>query len=501
MGFLDGQIPKDLQEGENLHAILANFEAILSDDPTPTLTLEFQKAKQEIEQVFGETIGLLEKRRAAMLQELEIAFSLQKQHVASQESNIKSVISAGQQALGAALTVYKIAPPMAATMLKAFVETSANVVVPVPQLVVDLKALLSLKDAIPTMGTVRLSQDQPGVNRPKERINGMVTFSGDGTKGHLDDKLLLKAKYSSPCGMVMDVKRNRFLVADAGNGVIRSIDSQGVTTFVGSKGKSGFQNGKQTNASLSSPSGIVYFNKGDVFFVTNNGNHQILKITPDGDVSLYAGTGENVCRDGTTANASFCYPFGIAIDQRNGTVYVSSVNGSCIQKITPQGNVTTCAGQSENPGDKDGETGHSRLRCPYGICFSERLESLFIADYGNHNIRKLDVKSGELSTVAGGKDRGFRDGEGKNAVFNSPTGIALAEDGSLLVADNGNHIIRRIQQRGDQYNVETLRSGKQGHVDGDLLTCQLSSPWNVYVDNGTCYVADQGSNTIRKFSL
>jgi len=350
------------------------------------------------------------------------------------------------------------------------------------------------------MGTVGLSQDRPVVHRPKERINGLVTFSGATAGGYLDDKSPLLAKYSRPFGMVMDVKRNRFLVTDADNHVIRSIDTQGVTTFVGSKKHPGFQNGKQANAFLNNPFGIAHFLQRDVFFVADFNNNRIRMITPDGDVSVYAGTGEAVCRDGTTATASFCGPLGIAIDQRNGTVYVASNLGHCIQQITPKGHVITCAGRSGMSGDENGKKGHSKLSFPSGICFSEQLDSLFIADCVNHKIKQLDMKSGELSTVAG-RTSGFLDGGGETAMFNYPTGIALAEDGSLLVADHGNNRIRRIK-KGEKYIVETLvGGGPSGHVGADLLTSKLSSPHNVYVDNGTCYVAEQGIFAIRKFSL
>ncbi len=117
-------------------------------------------------------------------------------------------------------------------------------------------------------------------------------------------------------------------------------------------------------------------------------------------------------------------------------------------------------------------------------------------------------------------EKGFMDGEGKSALFNSPIGISLVEfDGSLLVADMFNHRIRRIQQKGTApntqfytYNLPTGRNyvvetvagcGTKGDMDGELTACKFNEPRGLCIDSitKTCYVADSGNNKLKKFSL
>jgi len=314
----------------------------------------------------------------------------------------------------------------------------------------------------------------------------ITTISGS-TAGYADDKIALNAKYTRPYGMLMDYKRNRFLVTDALNSVIRSIDAQGVTTFIGSK---------RIDAYLNYTYGIVHFLKEDVFFLADYYNHRILKITPDGKASQYPVT---IDRGGD----AFCrYPVGLAIDQRNGYLYVANRDWHVIQQITPGGRITILAGQVGVRGSMDGTRLESTFNLPWGLCFSEHLNSLFISDYGNSKIRKFDLMSGVLSTVAGGLVDGFKDGEGEKALFNRPAGITLVDGGFLLVADRDNHRIRRIRPNGEKYIVDTLvGSGIEGREDGELLSCKLSSPYNVYVDNQTmtCYMTEE--HAVRKFSL
>jgi len=262
-----------------------------------------------------------------------------------------------------------------------------------------------------------------------------------------------------------------------------------VLTFTGS-GEAGFLDGDKNSVQFNAPSGIAKYYKENTFFVTDCKNHRIRKISSTGVVSVFAGNGTASSVDGMGTNASFNYPYGIAIDQRNGDVYISDRDGNKIRKITQQGQVQTIAGN------------HLFSR-PSGLCFSSAEECLYLADQYKHRIRKIDITSGKTTTLAGTGSSGYVDGDGTTAKFSQPCGVVLLGT-SLLVADTCNHRIRRINMTGSKAYVGTLAgSGEKGCKDGELLSARFNLPFSVCVDEDAqvCYVADVGNNKIRSVSL
>jgi len=157
------------------------------------------------------------------------------------------------------------------------------------------------------------------------------------------------------------------------------------------------------------------------------------------------------------------------------------------------------------PGVKDGPGKDAQFNQPCGLCFRETDECLYIADYGNHKIRRVDTNTGMVSTVAGTGEPGYMDGSGDMARFHMPGDVKLTWDGgSLLVADTINHLIRcvTLPEQGHPVRVETLAgSGVSGHVDGSALEGKLSSPYAICADeNDAIYVADTNNHRIRKLS-
>jgi len=169
------------------------------------------------------------------------------------------------------------------------------------------------------------------------------------------------------------------------------------------------------------------------------------------------------------------------------------------------GRVITIAGDGtqgmvDGPGDK------SRFSHAGHLCFSERDECLYIADFSNYRIRKLDTKTRIVSTVAG-STCGYLDGDGGVAKFIFPSYVTLmANDRSLLVVDFGNHRIRHIKlpTEGETCVVETLAGcGEAGYKDGAALECKFHTPFSLCVDhsNNVCYISDYDNYRIRKLSL
>jgi len=168
------------------------------------------------------------------------------------------------------------------------------------------------------------------------------------------------------------------------------------------------------------------------------------------------------------------------------------------------GHVVTFAGTG-NHGKIDGPAGEARFSYPCGMSFSEKHNCLFVTEYGSHAIRKIDITTGIVSTVAGIGKPGYLDGDGKVAQFDRPTDIALFDgETSLLVADCDNKRIRLIKfLDAEQVTVETFAGGGEGGQEGPALECELSSPHSLCIDHGnnTCYFTTSSDHKIWKLFL
>ena len=212
-----------------------------------------------------------------------------------------------------------------------------------------------------------------------------------------------------------------------------------------------------------------------------------------------AGTaGAYGAEDGTGSTARFLPPMGVAVD-RAGSVYVADTGNHTIRKITSGGVVTTLAGMAGNSGSTDGTGSDARLNYPNGVAV-DNAGNVYVADTFNSTIRKI-ASSGAVTTLAGlAGSVGTADGTGDTARFNNPTGVAVDGAGNIYVADMGNFTIRKITSGGE---VTTLAGtpGSQGSADGTGNIARFFAPNGVAVDNaGNVYVADLGNSTVRKIT-
>jgi DNA-binding beta-propeller fold protein YncE len=151
-----------------------------------------------------------------------------------------------------------------------------------------------------------------------------------------------------------------------------------------------------------------------------------------------------------------------------GNVIVADNHNHDIRKITPQGHVSTLAGTGEW-GHRDGEANVAQFNYPRGVAVDED-GNVMVADKGNHRIRKI-TPQGHVSTLAGTGEKGYQDGEGTIAQFNYPQGVAVDKDGNIIVTDEENYHIRKITPQG---HVSTLAgTGKTGHRNGKRTDAQF----------------------------
>ena len=262
-------------------------------------------------------------------------------------------------------------------------------------------------------------------NHRIRKINslGVVsTFAGSGVQG-FKDGAATTAEFAFPYGVAVDGSGNVY-VADYHNHRIRKINSLGVvSTFAGS-GVQGFKDGAAATAQFYNPVGVAVDGSGNVY-VGDSRNQRIRKIDSAGVVSTLAGSGVQGFVDGSAATAQFSEPLGVAVDGL-GNVYVAEY-ANRVRKIDRLGVVSTI-GLFYNP---------------WAVAV-DGSGNVFVANTGSSRIGKIDL-GGVVSTLAGSGVPGFVDGSAATAQFRYPQGVAVDGSGNVFVADSGNHRIRKIE--------------------------------------------------------
>lgn len=311
-----------------------------------------------------------------------------------------------------------------------------------------------------------------------------TNFAGlPGTPG-TNDGPVATARFNSPAGIIMDPAGN-VVVADYGNHSIRKISPAGVvSTYAGSPGQVGFVDGPLAEARFNGPYFLAY-DAGTNLYVSDHFNHVIRKITPAGTVSTFAGGG-----------GLFNRPAGIAFDPV-GNLYIVDSHNHVLRFVTPGGLVLTLAGAPGDGGFNNGAANLARFYYPSDLAV-DAVGNTYVADAGGYMIRKM-TPGGTVSTVAGAyRQLGFNDGTGGAASFTEPTGIRFDTDGSLLVGDSGNHLVRRVTPAGA---VSTLggAGGQVGIADGIGAAARFNRPLSFALDGtGGFFVTDPFNHRISR---
>ena len=274
---------------------------------------------------------------------------------------------------------------------------------------------------------------------------GMVTLvAGANLQAGSADGKGAAAQFNNPSGIAYDTDGNLY-VADTANGTIRRIAVDGtVTTLAGSTTGRGNVDGSGASATFSAPTGIAAV--GTKLFVADATNNTIRQVTTAGVVTTFAGSaGQSGSNDGSGGAARFNHPGGVAVDG-NGTVYVTDSTNNTIRKITPAGVVTTLAGLAGVSGSQDGTGGGASFNNPTGITV-DSAGNLYVADTGNSTIRAI-TPAGVVTTLAGLPTIAGLDDGTNAALFNQPRALAIDASNNLFVVDTGNAAIRKVTLSG-----------------------------------------------------
>lgn len=303
----------------------------------------------------------------------------------------------------------------------------------------------------------------------------------------------------------VDIDRNNDLIfVDRSNHQIKRIHGNRVYTVSGC-GKSGYHgDGENAKiAKLCKPSGVCVHKSGRIY-IADTGNHCIRKIE-NGKISTIVGNGEiGYSGDGGLAKlAKLNRPEGVIVDNSEN-VYVNDYGNNVIRKIDKMGIITTIVGNGDYgySGDSDLAT-KAKLDKPYGLCVDSRGEILYIADFGNHCIRQVNMITGIITTLCGTGEPGFS-GDGSvchKAKINKPFRVYLFKT-DLYIADAGNHCIRKIDLITKIIST-VVGNGESGYVDNnkDITKVRLNIPAGMVIYDKYLYIADYGNNAIRKVNL
>ncbi|KGK56484.1 gluconolaconase [Xanthomonas cannabis pv. phaseoli] len=298
--------------------------------------------------------------------------------------------------------------------------------------------------------------------------------AGSGVRGAADG-LAADAQFADPYGLAVDAQGTLYIADGGDTNRIRSLRADGhVHTLAG--GREGFADGIGAAAAFNTPSGIALDKAGNLY-IADTGNHAIRKLTPQGNVTTLAGDGVAGDRDGAAAQARFNGPVGVAVDTY-GRVYVADTYNDRIRVIDADGQVRTVAGGAL-PGMADGLGTQARFDTPTDLKVDAHGD-VWVADMRNDAIRRI-APDGTVSTLIGGDPADI------SPLMHRPMGLAITHDGVLYVGDASGRVL------------QVSRAGHVLTLSGAEVTQRLSRPAGIALDaQGAVYVSDAGSARVHR---
>ena len=321
------------------------------------------------------------------------------------------------------------------------------------------------------------------------------TIAGNGSAGFVGDSGDPAAsQLNSPGAVALDSKGNLY-IADTGNHRIRMISGSAITTIAGN-GTLGYSGdgAAATAAMLNAPSGLAFDSK-DTLYIADTGNNVIRKITGANitTVAGISGQGGGYGGDGAAAtSANLNGPTAVLLDAA-GNLYIADTGNSLIRKVDTSGIITTYVGGT---GGTLGTAG--KLSSPNGLCF-DASGALYIADSNNARLARY-VPPSTFSNFAGNLVAGFSGdgGQATKAQLNKPVGISSDAAGNIYIADANNSRIRKVTADGTITTIAGRGGAAYNGDGGSATTASLSFPRSIVVrSNGTVYIADTGNHVIR----
>ena len=362
--------------------------------------------------------------------------------------------------------------------------------------------LIGLAAAVPLVGLAPVAP--AGVIFPRVSPDSVITtVVGTGEAGYTGDGgTATEATLRQPRDTAVGPDDSVY-ITDTLNNVVRRVAPDGIISTFAGTGEEGYggDGGPATAAQLHWPHDVTVDDAGNVYVADSN-NQRIRMIDTAGTITTIVGNGESGYNgDGIPATeASMRFPKSIAL--YGGSLYFADSLNSRIRAVDMStGLISTVAGNGERGyGGDDGPALEAMFNIPQRIAIDD-LGNLYVADTRNNRIRFIDMATGLIRTVVGTGEDSYTGDEGLavDATISTPRGIALGGQNNLYIADSGNHAIRRVNLgNGNIYTV--VGTGEPGYEGdgGPSGDADVDGPRGLSVTpDGSLIVADTKNNVIR----
>ena len=331
------------------------------------------------------------------------------------------------------------------------------------------------------------------------------TLAGNGESGATGDGgPAVSAQVGNPYGLTLGPD-GALYVCEIDTDRVRRIDmEEGSISTVAGTGEVGYSGdgGPAPNARLNDPYEVRFDADGNMYFVEML-NAIVRKVDAGtGTISTVAGTGERgFSGDGGPASeATFNRPHSIALDGK-GSLYIADIGNHRIRRVDlSTGTVTTFAGTGERAGTPDGApVAGTPLNGPRALAFSPDGD-MFVALREGNAVYRVNMRAMTLHHVAGTGEKGYTGdgGPASTATLAGPKGIEIGPDSAVYLADTENHAIRRIDLKTAVISTVAGDGSRHDGPDGDPLRCGLDRPHGVFVDaSGNVYIGDSENHRVR----
>jgi uncharacterized protein (TIGR03437 family) len=302
---------------------------------------------------------------------------------------------------------------------------------------------------------------------------------------------------NQPDGLVLDGKGG-LIISDTGDSRVRTVPSSGTIANVAGSGVRGSGPGE-----LYFPRGLALDPLGGVY-IADQSNDRVMHIPLGSAIMLAAGNGTTgFGGDGGQANQARLYgPTGVAVDAA-GNVYIADSGNARVRMIDLNGNISTIAGNGNFVFLGDNGPAKSAQLDPNDVTM-DSAGNLFIADYVNCRIRKINLATKTITTVAGIGSPGYSGDGGlaTSAQLRFPTSMAVDAAGNIYIADNGNSVVRRVSATTGIISTIAGTGKSVFNAETGTATGVSIDPTRVAVDkSGVIYFTDQFNDRVRKLTV
>jgi len=308
----------------------------------------------------------------------------------------------------------------------------------------------------------------------------------------------LNTELREPFGM--DFLNGQLVLTEFGGHRIIQLDAEGKLTVLAG-GKKGTKDGKGADAEFNAPHNLVVAPDG-MIYIADTSNHRVRRLdSKTGEVTTIAGSDKGYAGDGGPATkAKFDQTYHVSLDAEAKNLFVCDLGNRRIRKIDLKtGTIVSVAGNGMKGVPKDGAVAAEAPLVDPRVVTVDKTGRIWILERAGHALRV--VENGKIRTVAGTGEKGFSgdDGPGLKAKMDGPKFLWIDPAGDVLIADTENHCIRKFAVK-DEIMTRIAGTGKKGKgAAGGALEVQLARPHGVAIGpDGTMYIADSDNGRVLK---